>query len=90
MMIGPDERVGWFVYILTCSDGTLYTGVTTDVERRIREHDSPRDGARYTRSRRPVRLFHSEGPMTRSEALRMEIKIKQMSRKDKLELGGRS
>lgn len=80
------EGERWFVYVLVCDDGTLYTGSTTDVSRRVVEHNSNGRGARYTRSRRPVELFHSEGPMTRSEALRRENEIKRMSRTEKLSL----
>ena len=49
----------WFVYILKCSDNTLYTGITTDIERRIKEHNSSNKGAKYTKTRRPVKLFYS-------------------------------
>jgi len=77
---------GWFVYIVVCNDGTLYTGSTTDVIRRVSEHNSERRGAKYTRSRRPVRLIHSEGPMERTDAFRRENEIKRMSRVGKMSL----
>lgn len=76
----------WFVYIVECVDGSLYTGVTTDVERRVQEHNSGRAGARYTRARRPVRLVYSEAADDRSSALIREIEIKQMDRAAKLRL----
>lgn len=73
----------WFVYILKCSDTTLYTGITTDIERRLKEHNSSKRGANYTKTRRPCVLFHSDGPMTKSEALKREYAIKQLSKKEK-------
>jgi len=76
----------WHVYVLRCADDTLYTGVAVDVFRRLYYHNLGR-GAKYTRSRTPVSLHHSEGPMTRSEALRREIVIKRLSRADKEHLG---
>jgi len=74
-----------FVYILECADGTLYTGWTTDLERRLREHNAGR-GARYTRARRPVTLAYSEQVADRSAALRREAEIRRLRRSDKLEL----
>jgi len=71
-----------FCYILECSDGTYYTGWTTDPERRLRQHNRGK-GARYTRYRRPVRLVYVEEQPDRSSAMRREFKIKQMSRKVK-------
>lgn len=73
----------WFVYILECSDHTLYTGITTDLERRIREHNSACGGARYTRSRRPVTLVYAERCKCRSSACRREYRIKRLSRAQK-------
>ncbi len=67
------------VYILECADGTLYTGYTTDVERRLAEHNAGA-GARYTRGRTPVRLVHTEDFATKSEAMRREYAIKQLRR----------
>lgn len=73
----------WFVYIVECSDGTLYCGITCDIDRRINEHNGLQPGgARYTRSRRPVRLVSSAIFENRSEASRAEYKIKKI-RKDK-------
>ena len=75
----------WFVYILSCNDGTLYTGVSKDVHKRIACHNSGK-GAKYTRSRLPVNLFHSEGPMSKTDALRRELEIKRMNRIEKMRL----
>lgn len=76
----------WFVYIVKCSDDTLYTGVTTDLKRRVREHNSPAGGARYTRSRRPVQLVYAEKCDSRSMACSRESRIKRLSRVQKLQL----
>ncbi len=77
----------WFVYILNCADGTLYTGVTTDPERRLREHNAGgRLAARYTRARRPVALAHVEPVCGKTEAYRREAAIKKLAREDKLAL----
>jgi len=74
-----------YVYVVECSDGTLYTGYTTDVDRRVEEHNAG-EGAKYTRGRTPVRLAHVEGYETRSEAMSRESEIKSMSRDEKEEL----
>ena len=74
-----------YIYILLCSDGTLYTGWTNDLEGRIGSHNAGR-GAKYTRTRLPVRLVYCEKTNGRSEALKREIEIKKLSRKEKLEL----
>lgn len=76
----------WYVYILKCADGTLYTGVTTDIIRRIEEHNDSPKGAKYTRVRRPVLLVHQESFMTRSEACVREAAIKKLTREEKLAL----
>jgi len=74
----------YFVYMLACSDETLYTGITTDLERRLQEHNHSPKGAKYTRARRPVALVYSETYETRSEACKREYFIKhKMSRKEK-------
>ena len=73
------------VYILQCADGTLYTGWTTDLERRLHAHNSGR-GARYTRGRRPVSLVYHEEQPTRSVAQKREVAIRRLSRVDKLKL----
>lgn len=69
---------GWFVYMVRCSDRSLYTGVTTDAKRRIAEHNEGR-GARYTRSRGPVALVYLETVPDRGAALRREHEIKRMT-----------
>jgi putative endonuclease len=78
----------WCIYILRCADGTLYTGITTDLTRRIQEHNSQKKGARYTHSRRPVVLVYSEVASNRSEASKREHAIKQLPLTAKLELVG--
>jgi putative endonuclease len=70
------------VYVLECSDGSYYTGYTTDVERRVAEHDAG-DGAKYTRGRTPVELVHTESFDTRSAAMSREYEIKQLTRAEK-------
>lgn len=77
----------YFVYLLECADTTLYTGITTDLERRVEEHNGSEKGAKYTRARRPVHLVYSEEYENRSEASKREYFIKKkMSRKDKVSL----
>ena len=76
----------YLVYILECADGTLYTGITTDVERRVYEHNNEPSGAKYTRVRRPVRLVYHQECENRSEALKKEAKIKKLSREAKLDV----
>ncbi|HIP21336.1 MAG TPA: GIY-YIG nuclease family protein [Sulfurimonas sp.] len=76
----------YFVYILKCSDDTLYTGITTDLKRRVDEHNNSQKGAKYTKLRRPVKLAYSEESEDRSSASKREYAIKQLSRKEKLEL----
>ena len=71
-----------YTYIVQCSDGTLYTGWTTDVERRVRTHNSGK-GAKYTRSRLPVTLVYYETYPTKQEAMRREGEIKQLTREEK-------
>ena len=79
----------WQVYVVRCADGTLYTGVAIDVERRVAEHNGAQaNGAHYTRSRRPVRLVYQEKAAHRSAACKREYVIKQMRRGEKLALIG--
>jgi len=75
----------WSLYILECRDGTFYTGVTTDIERRIRMHQEG-TASRYTRTRRPVVLVYREECGTRSQALERECAVKSLSRERKEEL----
>jgi len=75
----------WFTYILCCSDGSLYTGITNDLQARIETHNAGK-GARYTRSRRPVRLVGFERFRSKPGAMRREIEIKALPRPEKLRL----
>lgn len=78
----------WWVYMLRCADGSLYTGVTTDTVRRLEEHNGQRGrkGARYTRVRRPVELVWREAGHDRSSALKREYALKRLRRVDKEQL----
>ncbi len=76
---------GWRVYILRCVDGTLYTGITSDLARRLRQHGAG-TAARYTRSRLPVRLAYEEPASSRGAALCREAALKRLSRREKLAL----
>ncbi len=76
----------YFIYMLKCYDGTLYTGITTDVKRRVDEHNNSDKGAKYTRVRRPVELVYAEESKDRSSASKREYEIKRLSREKKLEL----
>ncbi|ABC76922.1 GIY-YIG nuclease family protein [Syntrophus aciditrophicus] len=75
-----------YVYILECSDKTLYTGWTVNIEKRLQEHNSGKYGAKYTKSRRPVKLVHLEMVDSLSGVLKREAQIKKMSRAEKLQL----
>ena len=87
----------YYLYILKCKDGTLYSGITVDLERRINEHNglskhglpteaSAKAGAKYTKSRRPVKLVYTKRFKDRSTALKAEYKVKLLSRGEKLKL----
>ena len=76
----------YYVYILSCSDKTLYTGITVDLSRRISEHNVSAKGAKYTAARRPVKLIFSKKFKNRSLASKEEIRIKKLSRQEKLNL----
>lgn len=78
----------WFVYILRCSTGHLYTGITTNLERRLKEHNAG-VGSKFTRSRRPVTIVHRERFMTRSEAAKRELRVKRMTASEKHRLIGK-
>lgn len=79
----------WYVYLLTCSDGSYYTGVTVDIERRLRQHNGElAGGARYTRGRRPVCLAWSQEAESRSVAQRIEAALKQLPKAQKVRLAG--
>jgi putative endonuclease len=78
--------MSYFIYILKCNDETLYTGITTDVARRVQEHNNSDKGAKYTKLRRPVKLVYVEESENRSSASKREYAIKKLSRIKKLEL----
>ena len=84
MSVRKKKTGGWFVYILKCSDGSLYTGITNNLTRRVKQHN---DGtaSRYTRSRLPVRMLYKESSRSRSCALKKEFAIKSLTRKKKKE-----
>ena len=73
----------WFVYILRCADDSLYTGITNDVARRVKQHNTGQQGARYTRQRRPVTLVYCEKVDGRAVALRRELEIKALGKAHK-------
>lgn len=75
----------WYMYVVNCADETLYTGITTDPERRLHEHNHTRAGARYTRARRPVEIVATWRYDSRSEASKAEYAFKQLDRTEKLE-----
>ena len=77
-----EVKAGWHVYVILCSDGSLYTGITTDVARRFRQHGSGQ-GARYFRGRQPREVVYQESGHTRSSAARREAEIKRMTRAGK-------
>ena len=76
----------WHIYILRCRDGSLYAGITTDLQRRVHEHNHTSQGARYTRARRPVELAYSEEVDSRSAACRREWEIRQLKSTQKTQL----
>ncbi|MCF7874598.1 MAG: GIY-YIG nuclease family protein [Candidatus Omnitrophica bacterium] len=75
----------WYIYILKCSDGKLYTGSTTDIERRLKEHNRKKGGG-FTRGRLPIKLAYKESCQNRSEAQKREAQIKKWTREKKLAL----
>jgi len=77
------DKTTWYVYMVFCADDTLYTGITTDLERRIQEHNGSARGARYTRGRQPVRLAYYEKHPTRSAAGKREAYLKGLGPKAK-------
>jgi putative endonuclease len=76
----------WYVYILECRDGSFYTGISTNLKKRIDDHNNSKLGAKYTRGRRPVKLVYSCEMESKSEALKEEYRIKKMARKEKMKL----
>ncbi|MEK7602044.1 MAG: GIY-YIG nuclease family protein [Patescibacteria group bacterium] len=79
-------ETSYVVYILTCADGTLYTGVTTDIVRRLKEHNESDKGAKYTKTRRPVLLGYTEVCASRSAAQKREYIVRNLSRAEKISL----
>ena len=75
--------MAYFVYVVECVDGTYYTGSTNDIEKRVAAHNAGKTGAKYTRSRLPVTLFHSERCANKSAALKREAEIKRMCHSEK-------
>lgn len=76
----------YYIYILECADKTLYTGITTDLKRRLVEHNSTKIGAKYTSSRRPVKIVFSKKFKDRSSASKEEVRIKKLNKLKKIEL----
>ncbi len=73
----------WYFYVVKCLDNSFYAGVTTELKRRVYEHNNTTKGAKYTRSRRPVKLIYSEECDSRSTAQKLEYSFKQLKRKEK-------
>lgn len=76
----------WFVYYLRCNDNSLYTGITTDLERRLYQHNNTKLGAKYTRARRPVKLVYSETAIDKSTASKREYQLRILTKKQKEKL----
>ena len=76
----------WYTYMLRCNDRSLYTGITKDIDRRLAEHNSAKNGARYTRSRLPVKLVFLERFSSRAAAAKREYQLKRFSKKEKQKL----
>lgn len=84
-MGSPDFSIMYFVYLIQCEGGSIYTGITTDVKRRFKEHQN-KMGGHYTRARKAEKILYTEECQTRSEALKREAEIKKLPRNKKLEL----
>lgn len=84
--MGGNHSLAYYVYMVRCVDDTLYTGITTDVARRVIEHNTSVRGAKYTRARRPVELVYSEKFADRASAGAAEYQLKKLSRTEKLRL----
>lgn len=80
------KDTAYFVYILECSDGTYYTGIAKELQKRVGEHNGAEKGAKYTRTRRPVALAYSKKCKDKGTALKREIEIKKLTRKEKTKL----
>ena len=81
-----DTTTHYSVYILECSDKSLYTGITTDIKRRLYEHNHTLKGAKYTKARRPVKLVYCEKNLSKSDALQKEYAIKKLKKIEKLKI----
>ena len=81
--MNENDKKNWIVYLVRCSDNSLYCGISNDIESRVTEHNSGK-GAKYTRSRRPVELIGTRGEMTKSEALKLEYRIKHLAADEKI------
>jgi putative endonuclease len=77
------DKTSWHLYVLLCADGSYYTGTTTDIKRRLKEHNTSRRGAKYTKTRRPVEIIYTEKFPSRSSAQKAEYRFKQLTRKQK-------
>ena len=75
-----------YTYMVECADGSLYTGWTSCLSKRLKAHNGEKNGAKYTKERRPVKLVYFEGYYTKEEAMRRECAIKKLTRKEKLKL----
>ena len=82
----------WYLYVVRCSDDTLYTGITTDLKRRLNEHNTSNRGAKYTKARRPTNLVYYELYQSRSNAQKAEHKFKKLTRiqKEKIIIRGQN
>lgn len=76
----------YYLYLLECADKTLYTGITTDLKRRVAEHNNSKLGSKYTAARRPVKLVYSKRYKSRALASQAEAGMKKLSRKEKLDI----
>ena len=85
LLDGEKMESNWYLYILRCGDGSLYTGITTDVEKRLQQHRTGK-GAKYTRGRTPLELVYKETCGSHSDALKREAAVKKMPREEKLRL----
>jgi putative endonuclease len=75
----------WYMYVVLCFDNSLYCGITTNLERRLKQHNGViKGGAKYTRGRRPCKYVHKEKALNRSDALKKEYRFKKLSKKNKL------
>jgi len=79
-------KTSWTVYLLRCHDNSLYAGITTDIERRLAEHNNSKLGAKYTRARRPVALAYQESAVDKSSAAKREYQLRTLSKKKKEQL----